>query len=155
METKKAPVKKLTKAQRIAQKRKNRKPISGREQKLKMNVPDGFVGRWVNDVGGRPADFLAAGWEFVDSASGRPVEHLPSDGTVIRERVDKTNDNQPLYAYMMVIEEELYNQDQAAKVEALKENEKEIARGKAAAFEGNIDGDLVYVKSADLRDKPM
>ena len=86
-------------------------------------VPDGKVGRWVNDVnnGSRMHAFLAAGWEFVTSDGVTSVEH--ESGDVVCRNV-----GQGVSSYLMVIDKELYDADQADKEEKLLEIDAEMKR---------------------------
>lgn len=148
--------KKQTKAQRLKEKRQQRKPLTGRIQKLQIDIPDGFAGRWFNDVGPRIQNALAAGWEFIDPKTQLNVRERPDDmGSVVRERVDKKLSNEPIYAYLMVIEKELYDEDQASKMNEVLETDRKIVKGDIPNSKGAVDGDLVYVKKADLRGQAM
>lgn len=155
MEAKEAPQRKATRAQRLQEKRSQRKPMTSRVQKLSVDLPDGYTGRWFNDVGSRIQDAQAAGWEFVDQTTGRVAATSDDLGTVVRQRVDRKLTNEAVYAYLMIIETELYDEDQAKKLDALVGGEKDIVRGKAEFMGDKVDGDLVYVKEADLRSGRM
>ena len=108
-----------------------------------------------NDTGPNIQEACGAGWEFVDASSGDVVANTDDMGTMTRMRVDKKLTGEPLFAYLMVLEEELYEEDQNAKLEALAETEDQIAEGNAPSLKGNIDGTTTYVKQADLRSTPL
>lgn len=154
MEKKEPPKKRVTSKSRIAEKRKNRVPIEGRQQKLAMKIPDGFVGRWFNDVGTRIQQAKEAGYEFLDSQTVDVVTEGVDMGSVVRQRVDRKLTNEPVYAYLMVIEKELYDEDQAKKLEAIISTERKVVKGDDVRQ--GVDGDLVYVKEAKIgADSPM
>ena len=156
MEPKEPQQRKLTRKQQLKLKRENRKPITGRVQKLGFDIPAGYVGRWFNDQGPRIQQALAAGYEFIDSKSKNVIASENYDNeTVVRQRVDRKQSGEPLYAYLMVLEKELYDEDQAKKLESVIETENQIVTGKHPKDKDKIDGELVYVKSADLRGQPM
>lgn len=155
MDASKDAPKKLTKAQKLKLKRENRKPMTGRVQKLGFDIPKGYVGRWFNDQGPRINQAHAAGWEFISSSTKQISEHSDDLSTMVRVRVDKNLTGEPVFAYLMVIEEELYSDDQAKKLENVLETEKQIVKGKEPRMKDNVDGELVFVKSADLRGQPL
>lgn len=108
--------------------RKERVPLGGFRQKLAVsNIPRGYVGRWINDQGARIQEALAAGYEFVQDEAvlkeqaGKNVE---SDTRVSRI-VDQSTGRR---AYLMMIREEFYREDHAAKQKSLDEIDAVILR---------------------------
>ena len=140
---------------RVREKRKQRTPIESTAKRLDAKAPPGFVGRYFNDAGSRIDAAKAAGWEFMVDATGELTQNNDDPGTLIRIRVDKNLTGEPLYAYFMVIEEELYAEDQKRKLDDLIDTEKELERGESQKLEGKIDGEKTYVKDASLADQPM
>lgn len=134
----------------IAEKRAKRKPIATRQQKLAVEIPDGFEGRWVNDRGRRIPDFIAAGWDFIDAKSGGVAESGADKESLACMRVDKIGNGEPLLAYLMVIEKELYDEDQRAKARAIDETVDGLRRGTGEALGGRIDGDTTTVDTSIL-----
>lgn len=140
---------KQTRKERLEEKRKKRIPL-GRQgilTELHQYIPHGCVGRVFNDSGRRIEDALNDGWEFV-STTGKMVASQDEKESVVRRRVDKKMSGEPLYGYLMVIEEELYNERQAEKEASIKETEADLRRGAASAQGGRIDGNTTYVKTA-------
>ncbi len=147
--------KRQSRDERLAEKRKNRKPVLTNRQELAADVPAGYVGRWFNDQGRRIKDAIDGGWDFLrgDLTDNTVIENPPDDyqaGSVLRKRVDKRNDGSPLYAYLMVLEKELYSEDQVVKQEFIDRTAKDIKRGKGDALDGKIDDSTTYVKSASF-----
>lgn len=97
----------------------------------KLVVPgldnENYMYRWVNDVEGRLAAFLAAWWEFVDQ-TGAPV----GDGGV--EQSEGVSSKyvkgvgHATTAHLMRIPKEFWLEDQESKERNLKEQEAEIKR---------------------------
>lgn len=101
-------------------KRPKRVPIHKQASVLAVEeAPEGKVGRWVNDTnqGSRVHKFLQAGWEFVTSDGITSIER-EAGGVVSR------NVGQGITAYFMVIDQDLYDQDQADKEERNKATER-------------------------------
>lgn len=102
--------------------RPKRVPISGNRDILAVrNIPEGKVGRWVNDVGDRCIRFRQGGWEFVTDkgieVGEKTVESSSATGSTISKLVGTKNNNEPLHAYLMVIAREWYDEDQTRKQE--------------------------------------
>jgi len=135
--------------EKLEEKRAKRQPIMGNTQRLKMDsIPKGFVARWFNDDGSRIQDARNAGWEFLRKDDNEIVEDVDDMGTVIRQRVDKKASGEPLYAYLMVLEEEIYNEAQEEKQAGIDAVEEGLKQGTSASFGGRVDGKTTYVKSA-------
>ncbi len=149
---KKSPVKKPTKADLLRAKRAKRKPMSGRQLKMQATPPSGFSGRWFNDEGSRLQQAIDAGWLFTDKSTKGVLASSDDPGTRVRILVNRKR-SEPVYAYFMVIEQELYQEDQAAKAASVKETVKQIER-KPPTQAGSED-DQVYVKTADLSRSPL
>ena len=92
----------------IAEKRKKRIPVGVKRQKLNADISPGKVGRWVNDKAGRLQMFEDGGYEFVkDPEATDSSDELGS-------RKSKIVDSQTgMKAYLMQIDKELYDEDQA------------------------------------------
>lgn len=88
---------------------------------------ENYMYRWVNDVEGRLAAFIAGWWEFVDS-NGKPVGDTDvnaSDGT--SSKFSK-GVGRGVNSYLMRIPKEFWLEDQETKERDLKEREAEIKR---------------------------
>lgn len=102
----------------------NRKRLNGAHDVLAVTgIPRGYVGRWVNDEKDRIYRFLEAGWEFLtshgvvigDRTIDTSTEEGKSQGSVVSRRVGMTPEGRPLEAFLLVIEEEFYEDDQRLK----------------------------------------
>lgn len=107
-----------TKSARVA-----RKPLHQRgPQSINGSKDDNFVYRFVNDTGARIQNFKEAGYELVSD-----------DGLIVGDaRVKDASDlgsakrvvsNDGTTSYLMRIKKEWYDEDQAAKAAAIKEQE--------------------------------
>ena len=103
--------------------RRRRIPLGTPELKLVADVGPGYVGRWINDMGGRIARAQEGGWEFA-------LDHAIDAEDKRRSRVVGTQDNgNPMTAYLMMIREEFYDEDQALKQVPLDEMDAAMRRG--------------------------
>ena len=95
--------------------RKERVPLGGFRQKLAVHrVPPGYVARWINDSAGRIQQALAGGYEFCEDETVKAEQagkNVESDARISRV-VDQTTGQK---AYLMMIREEMYAEDQRAK----------------------------------------
>jgi len=103
-------------------KRKSKGPLGGFNAKLSVSpgtIPQGKIGRWVNDVDNRIQTFLDNDYEFVkakDSHIGDGQKNGNTDiGSKISKVVGTTKTNEPMKAYLMMIDKEWYDEDQAKK----------------------------------------
>lgn len=96
--------------------RVKRTPISGRNVLTVTGKEPGYVYRVVNDEGDRIAQFVAAGYELVDSSAvqvgDRRVDAAAPEGSKAQVSVGKGSK-----AFVMRIKDEYYKEDQAAKQE--------------------------------------
>lgn len=113
--------------------RGRRVPLGGFTQRLGGEHRPGYVARWFNDEGGRIAQALEAGYEFVYHKGAESTD----PGNRISQIVSKETG---MRAYMMEIREEWYNEDQAVKQKSINEVEAQFKRGKDIAGEPGIDG---------------
>jgi hypothetical protein len=110
----------------LEEKRKNRIPMD-RVQKLQVPIPAGYVGRWFNDTqGGRVQQAIAAGWRFLTAEEMKVQEDDHDRGTALSRHVGANRDGSSQQAYLMVIEKELYDEDQKAKQDRLDQQDKEL-----------------------------
>lgn len=115
----------------VATSRPKRVPVSQSRDVLSVkNLPEDMVGRWVNDVSDRVLKFLEGSWEFVTDkgicVGERTVEASRDCGQTIRRLVGTGPHNEPVYAYLMAITKDLYNEDQARKQDEVDSVEEQI-----------------------------
>jgi hypothetical protein len=91
--------------------RRKRVPVGVPRQKLTANVPPGYVGHWFNDDGERIHDALAGGYRFL-SSGGQQSQDI---GSAISRIVGTKAAGGQMTAYLMVIREEWWQEDQRAK----------------------------------------
>jgi len=108
--------------------KKDRVPFGGLQTKLQMSEADmqgfkerGTVPRWINDKDGRLERALNAGYTFVDpeSVPSLGTKKLHQENTDLNDKVSKvvTRSGEPFRAYLMEINKEWYEEDQAKKEE--------------------------------------
>lgn len=89
--------------------RKTRTPFG--VPKFKLGVPmqiEGFHLHWINDTPGRVQEALSSGYQFVV-----PKEvGIPTEETQVKRLVGTQESGEPLYAYLMKIELDYYEEDQ-------------------------------------------
>ena len=116
------PGRKARKATREETGRSARVPLGTSQPKLSAEKRPGFVGRWVNDAGGRIDAAKAAGYQPDDK--GRKVQ------------VGTHADGKTLWAFLMWQKEEFYKEDQAAKQVVVDEVDAAMMRGKPSGADG-------------------
>lgn len=97
----------------------DRKPFGTQTPKLPSRPRPGYVQRIFNDEPGRIDRAKVAGYTMVLGTDGKPITHI----------VDKRYDGGGLVGYLMEIPEQFYNEDFAAKMEALDETDRAIYGG--------------------------
>lgn len=109
--------------------------FNGTNQRLEVKTKiDGHELRWFNEYPGRLQRAEAAGWEFVGNAevsmaeSNKVVERNSDVGDKIRAIVGVTDNNEPLYAYLMKIRKEWFDEDQQDALSKITESEKGMVR---------------------------
>lgn len=126
-EEKKADDVKSQRQQEVERRRKLRVAPGVASRNLDYPAKEGWVRRVVCDRHGRLDKFVNGGWSFVskdDEGSENP-EGILKAGT--REGLDSRvsqvvgthKDNTPMHGYLMEIPEELYDEDQAVKMERI------------------------------------
>lgn len=104
-----------------AKKRVSRTPLHERDILTVRNKNVNKEYRWVNDIDDRLYRFTEAGWEFVTDKNltvGEPTVNADKElGSVIVKRSGSRE------LYLMCIEKEFYDEDQAAKAEKIRETE--------------------------------
>ncbi|MGB1214604.1 MAG: hypothetical protein ACPG4X_14665 [Pikeienuella sp.] len=103
--------------------RRQRVPMGTPQAKLSATVEEGYVGRWINDQGGRIIKAREAGYEFAEdqTANGEDKRRKAQVGTL--------PDGSPMFAYLMKIRREFYDEDQAFKQKVNDEVDATIKEG--------------------------
>ena len=114
--------------------RAQRVPLGAPRLKLTVNENNpNFVKRWVNDKDGRLEDALEGGYRFIERnvvVGTSDVEPSNTDpGARVSRKVGVDENGQGLRSYLMEIDCETYEKDQAAKEEAIKRKETQIVNG--------------------------
>lgn len=134
---------------------RSRVPLGRHRQKMSvdhLNIPDNKVARWVNDVGNRIDDALNGGYEFVKDAKAKVGEdplRVRGMGSAVNMAVGKNDDGTPIQAYLMVIDKDLYKEDQREKAKAIDVVDKAIKEG---AFKSDYEGK--YVPKGGIQYEP-
>ncbi len=132
--------------------RKERIPLGVHRSKMSVPsglVPDGYHGHWINDVDNRLMMAQQGGYDFVGNDGrykiGGEIDDVNSDlGNKISQIVDREKGTR---AYLMIIPQEYYDEDQAQKLESVNEVDNAIKQGgyKADGLEKNRSyGDVKY-----------
>lgn len=119
-------------------------PLGGLKQRLQIADKDpAFHYRWINDKAHRIRDALMAGYQPVlstgDEYNPEEDDHQSTDQW-IKSKVSRTESGDPLIAYLFKIKKEWYDEDQAAKRQAVDTTEQEIYQGNV----GNPEPGTVY-----------
>jgi hypothetical protein len=123
---------------KVRKKRGGRIPLGQHRSKMSvesLNLPDSVVPRWINDIGGRIRDALDGAYKFVDdpNLAGRQAGEDPLQpqgmGSALNIPVGTHEDGSPMIAYLMTIDKELYEEDQADKQRVVDEIDKAILEG--------------------------
>ena len=139
--------------------RKKRVPVGVRKASMTISdslVPADCVPRYVNDVGDRLQRYLDGGYVFADKtkrfANGETGDDVTNTNTDMGSRVslivDKTarTNSAPVRAYLMYIKKELYNEDQANKMNGVDKIDAQLRTGLKDIKEdrGHFNADIKY-----------
>jgi len=132
--------------------RQERVPVGVPRRKLTVGgkCPPNKVRRWFNDKPGRIEQALDGGYAFVRDkmkVGDGPVDGNQSMGQAMSRQVGTEDDGRPITAYLMEIDRELHEQDQAAKQAVVDRVDQMIGAGKFK--EGP--GDNRYVPPGGIR----
>ena len=109
-------------SQSSAKKRPTRTPLHSRDILTVRNKNAEKEYRWVNDIDDRLYRFTQAGWDFVTDKGitvGDPTVNADKElGSVVIKSFGTTR------SYLMCIDKEFYEEDQAAKAESINETER-------------------------------
>ncbi|MDH3914495.1 MAG: hypothetical protein OEU09_24735 [Rhodospirillales bacterium] len=107
--------------------RSERIPLGTPQSKLAVPERAEFYRRWINDTPGRIQRAEQAGYSFVADMTQEKDEE--GNLTAMSALVGSKEDGSPLYAFLMEIPLELYNEDQKAKQKPLDEFDDALRRG--------------------------
>lgn len=115
---------------------KRRIPLGQYRSKMSIDSLDidreKVVPRWINDVGGRIRDALEGGYQFVNDPNakiGEDPQQSQGMGSAVNIRVGTKEDGSPQMAYLMTIDRDLYEEDQAYKQRLVDEIDESIKHG--------------------------
>lgn len=126
----------------------SRIPLGANKYKFQLSERDtkeferlGLVPRWVNDIGGRINQALAGGYQFASPDMAPSIGESavcrggdgPSVDSTVRQVASK--EHPIMYAYLMWIQKEFYDEDQEAKQDAINERELDLVRGGGAGID--------------------
>lgn len=123
-----------------------RVPLGSPQRKLDARIPEGKKGRWINDTGGRISDALRGGYYFITD-TGDVAANNENLGSCISKSVGTQESGLPLEAYLMVIDEKLYAEDQREKQKIPDQVDKQILKGTVE----QMAGDQRYIPSAGIK----
>ena len=122
-----------TKSARVA-----RKPLNQRgPQAIAGEKDPGFEYRFVNDTGSRIQNFKAAGYEFVTGDDLIVGDNRVSDATDLGS-AKRVISNDGTTSYLMRIKKDWYEEDQASKAAAIKEQEAAMKQEASAGMYGKL-----------------
>ena len=115
-----------------------RKPLNQRGPQAIAGDKDlGFEYRFVNDTGSRIQNFKAAGYEFVTGDDLIVGDNRVSDATDLGS-AKRVISNDGTTSYLMRIKKDWYEEDQASKAAALKEQEAAMKQDASNGMYGNL-----------------
>ena len=115
-----------------------RKPLNQRgPQAIAGDKDPGFEYRFVNDTGSRIQNFKAAGYEFVTGDDLIVGDNRVSDATDLGS-AKRVISNDGTTSYLMRIKKDWYEEDQASKAAALKEQEAAMKQDASNGMYGKL-----------------
>jgi hypothetical protein len=131
---------------------RKRVPLGRHRRKLSvdhLNIPKDKVARWVNDKPGRVAQALEGGYQLVRN----PQNELAGEDTLVTGQlgealtavVGSDEAGRPITAHLMVIDKDLYDEDQDFKQRKLDELDNAIEKGEVEPGEGQ------YIPSGGIK----
>lgn len=123
--------------EKLPKERKGRRRVPLGQHRAKMSIDNLNIDetkvqpRWINDVGGRIRDALDGGYQFVDdpNAVGEDPQRSQGMGSAVNMVVGTHEDGRPMKAYLMTLDRELYEEDQADKQRLVDEIDEAILQG--------------------------
>lgn len=140
---------KKDRAEATQENRRKRIPLGVHRSKMSVPaelIPDGYHGHWINDVDNRLMMAQQGGYDFAENNGrykvGEDINDGNSDlGNKVSQVVDREKGTR---AYLMIIPQEFYDEDQAAKLKSVDEIDKQIKQGGYKA--DGLSGDKSYGK---------
>lgn len=120
--------------------RANRRPFGSNQQKLYYPQRSGYHRHWFNDMDGRIEEARAAGYELVKEGS-EPVRRVVGTG----------KDRGALFAYLMEIPKEWWEEDMKRNQEQVDLTEHAIRRGEMITGKSAEDGQSKFYPTAQGR----
>lgn len=115
--------------------RNKRIPFGVPRSKLSVPNPiEGYHLRWVNDIPGRLLAALEGGYSFVEP---NEVGYEEDKENKVKRLVDRTDNGEPLYAYLMKLALEFYHEDKALKSGQLDQLDNAIRKGQTDRSSGD------------------
>ena len=115
-----------------------RKPLNQRgPQAIAGDKDPGFEYRFVNDTGSRIQNFKAAGYEFVTGDDLIVGDNRVSDATDLGS-AKRVISNDGTTSYLMRIKKDWYEEDQASKAAAIKEQEAAMKQEASTGMYGKL-----------------
>lgn len=113
----------------IAKKRPKRIPVGGSRDILTVDgLPEGYVGRWVNDEDARIQKFLDGGYEFVQRNGEIAVGVTTVDSSEGSGSLYSKNVGNGIVAYLMAIPKEYYEEDAKERAKQVDKTEADMLR---------------------------
>jgi hypothetical protein len=137
--------------------RKKRIPLGRPRFKLSASqlIPPGKVGRWVNDDPGRLEAAEEGGYTFLNDAKAVVGESGENErdmlSTKVCRRVGTREGGHAKTAYLMVIDKDTYDNDQAEKEGEIKRMEDGLRRGEITQPGGLKAGDGMYTPEEGIK----
>lgn len=122
-----------TKSARVARKSLNQRG----PQAIAGDKDPSYVYRFVNDTGSRIQNFKAAGYEFVTGDDLIVGDNRVSDATDLGS-AKRVISNDGTTSYLMRIKKDWYEEDQASKAAAIKEQEAAMKQEASAGMYGKL-----------------
>jgi hypothetical protein len=135
--------------------RRKRVPLGVPRMKLTAhNIPEGKQARWINDKPGRLDNALRGSYNFLNKDGiviGTGYEDENKDmGSRVSRVVGKEDDGTPITAYLMVIDKDIYEADQAEKMKEI--DKVDIAIRKGEFLKNTGDGRYVPKEGINIRE---
>jgi hypothetical protein len=139
--------------------RKKRSSFNGTEGKLRVNNQiEGYHLHIFNDTPGRIEQALDVGYEFVspEEVGGVGINTVSRNtdlGDKVRFLVGKTENGEAMYAYLMKLRSEFYEEDQAALQSRIDKVDGAIRRGEITADGHSSDGRYIPREGISMKIK--
>ena len=124
---------------------RQRVPMSVPVQRLEVPEIPGYHLHWINDYPGRVDAALDNGYEFVSAGEvGKTSFNVGATEGQIKHSVGVQENGDPLYAYLMKIRQEWYDEDQSAKSQREQQVDAAIKSGRNLTVKDAGETDKYY-----------